>query len=118
MFITLNKTSVQVIQKPHTKPYVLNLPKKKLENSLDFIETGDYFLNKTLIIPVLKSTINKQDLTKPKSSWKAEKTGNCTKQLFTDLKMIFPISTSNRGLHAKYIGCKSMWKFVIPAASS
>ena len=59
-------------------------------SNLECIATGDYFLNKTLIMQTLRSTINKRDLTKLESSWNAENTGNRIKQLLTDWKMIFP----------------------------
>ena len=40
-------------------PDTLSLTGEKVENHLECIDTGDGFLNRTLLIQVLKSTINK-----------------------------------------------------------
>lgn len=79
-----------MIHKLHLKPFVLNLREEKLGNSLECIDTGDYFLNKTLIVQALRSTINKRDLTKPERSWKAENMGKRKKRLLPDWKNNFP----------------------------
>lgn len=57
------KTPVQVIQKPHIKPYILNPIEEKLRKSLERIATGDSFLNKAVMVQALRSTIHKRDLT-------------------------------------------------------
>ena len=54
IFVIPNKTPGQVIQKPHLNPFLLNLTEEKLGNSLEWIDRGDYFLNKTLIVQALR----------------------------------------------------------------
>ena len=65
------------------------------------IGTGDCFLNITPIAQILRATINKWDLLKLKSFYKAKDTVNKTKQKLTDWEDIFTNSTSDRGLISK-----------------
>ena len=46
------------------KPDTLNLIEEIVGNSLEYIFTGDNFLNRTLIAQVLRKTINKWELNK------------------------------------------------------
>jgi hypothetical protein len=56
------------------------------------------FLNKTPIAYALRSTIDKLDLIKLQSFYKAKDTVNRTKRQPTDWEKIFTNSTSNKGL--------------------
>ena len=60
--------------------------------------TGEVFLSRTLIPYALRSRINKWDLIKLQSFFKAKGTVNRTKQQPTDWKKIFTNPTSDRGL--------------------
>jgi hypothetical protein len=63
--------------------------KKKVENNLECVGTGDNFLNKTLRAQAVRSTSNKWDLMKLKSFYKAkDKT---------------PAYRTGKGLHPPYI---------------
>ena len=61
------------------KPTTLNLIGEKVGNILECIGTGDYFLNITPVVRTLRETINKLDLLKLKSSYKAKDMINKTK---------------------------------------
>jgi hypothetical protein len=61
------------------KPDTLNLIEKKVGNSLEHIGTGENFLNRPLRAQVLRSTIEKWNLLKLKSFYKAKDTVNRTK---------------------------------------
>ena len=54
------------IKNLYLKPKKWNLVKESVGNSLKLTDTRDNFLGRTLIVPVLKSTINKWDLMKRK----------------------------------------------------
>jgi hypothetical protein len=41
----------------YIKPDVLNIIEQKMGNSLESIHTGEIFLNKTLLVQVLRSTV-------------------------------------------------------------
>jgi hypothetical protein len=49
----------------------LNLMEEKLGHILEHMGTGDNFLNKTPMAQALRSTIDKWDLMKPQSFYKA-----------------------------------------------
>jgi hypothetical protein len=83
VLITLLKTQVQVNQRQQLKPDTLNLIEKKVGNSLVCIGTGDNFPNRTLTLHTLCSTINKWDLMKLKSFYKAKNTTNLIKRQTT-----------------------------------
>jgi hypothetical protein len=68
MFITLHKTQDQVDLGPQYKIGTPNLIGEKVENSFEFTDTGDNILNRTPMAQALKSTINKWNLMKLKSS--------------------------------------------------
>jgi hypothetical protein len=69
---------------------ILNLREEKVRNSLEPIDTGDNFLNRTSISQALRLTINKQDLRKLKSFFKAKYTINRTKRQLTGWKKNSP----------------------------
>jgi hypothetical protein len=69
-----------------------------VRNSLEIIGIVENFLNRTPIVQVQRSTINKWDLMKLKSSYKAKDTVIKTKQDSSEWEMIFDSSTSDRGL--------------------
>lgn len=62
----------------------VNLLEKKVWNSLELIDIGDNFLNRTLIAQALTSTISKWDPRKWKSYCKAKDTVSVTKRQPTD----------------------------------
>jgi hypothetical protein len=66
--------------------------------NLDNMCTGENFLNRTLIAYALRSRIDKWDLIKLQSFYKAKDTVNRTKQQPTNWEKIFTNPTSNRGL--------------------
>jgi hypothetical protein len=63
----------------HIKPDTLNLTEEKVGKSLEYISTGENFLNRTPIAYALKSRINKWDLIKLQSFCKAKDIVNRTK---------------------------------------
>jgi hypothetical protein len=60
--------------------------------------TGEKFLNRTPMVYALRSRVNKWDLIKLESFYKAKDTLNRTKQQPTDWEKIFTSPTSDRGL--------------------
>ena len=66
------------------KPDTLNLIEEKVGKSLEFMGTGEHFLNRTPMVYALRSTIDKWDLIKLKSFYKAKDTVNKTKWQSTD----------------------------------
>jgi hypothetical protein len=69
-----------------------------VEKSLEYMGTGDMFLNRKPMIYALRSTIEKWDLINLKSFYKVKDTVNRTKWQPTDWKKIFTYAKSNRGL--------------------
>ena len=78
------------------KPDTLNLIEEKVGKSLEFMGTGEHFLNRTPMVYALRSTIDKWDLIKLQSFCKAKDTVNRTK---------LSIGTNRLGkdLHQSYI---------------
>jgi hypothetical protein len=74
---------------------------EKVGNSLQCIDTGEKFLNRSLMTKDLRSTIEKWDLIKLKSFCKTKDTVNRTKQQPADWEKIITNLTSNRGLISK-----------------
>ena len=64
----------------HIKPGMLNLIEEKVVNKLKHIGTGEIFLNRTPMIRVLRSTVDKWDNMKLKRFCKAKDTVNKTEQ--------------------------------------
>jgi hypothetical protein len=58
----------------HIKPETLKLIEKKVRKSLEHMGTGGKFLNRTPMAYALRSSIDKWDLTKLKSPYKAKDT--------------------------------------------
>ena len=75
---TLSNTDLNI------KPDTLKLTEEKMGNSLEHTGTGDNFLNRTPMAQALKTTIDKWDLMKLKSFYKAKDTVNRTKWQPTD----------------------------------
>ena len=63
--------------------------------------TGDHFLNITAVAQTLRATINKWDLLKLRSFYKAKDTVNKTKRQPTEWEMTFTNPTSDSGLFSK-----------------
>jgi hypothetical protein len=80
------------------KPDMLNLIEEKLRKSLEYIGMGENFSNRTPMAQALRSTIEKWDLMKLKSYYKAKDIVNRTKWQPTDWEKIFINPTSDRGL--------------------
>jgi hypothetical protein len=57
--ITMNKTQVQMDQRPQHKTRSLNLIEEKVGNNLERIGTGDNLVNKTPTAQAPRSTMNK-----------------------------------------------------------
>jgi hypothetical protein len=66
--------------------------------SLEYMGTGEKFLNRTPIAYALRSRIDKWDLIKLQSSCKAKDTVSRTKWQPTDFEKIFTNPSSDRGL--------------------
>jgi hypothetical protein len=83
------------------KPDTLNLIEEKAGKSLDLIGITGNFLSRTPVVHALRSTIDKWDLMKLESFYKAQDTVNKTNWQPTDWgkkKKNFTNSTSDRGL--------------------
>jgi hypothetical protein len=62
----------------HIKPDTLNQIEEKVRESLEHVGTGEKFLNRTPMAYALRTRINKWDLIKLESFWKAKDTVNRT----------------------------------------
>ena len=96
------------IQVLHIKPDTLKLIEEKVGKSLEHMNTGESFLNRTLMYYALASRIDKWDLIKLQSFYKAKDNVNRTKKQPTDLKMIFTRPTFDRGIMSNI--CKELKK--------
>ena len=76
----------------------LNLITKEVGNNLQFMETGDYFLNKTPVAQTFRVTINKWDLLKLGGFFKEKDTINKTRRKPTEWEKIFINPLSDREL--------------------
>jgi hypothetical protein len=79
------------IQDLHIKPDTLKLIEEKVGKSLKYLGTGEKFLNRTPMPYALRSRIDKWDLIKFQSFYKAKDTVNRTKWQPTDGKRSFSI---------------------------
>ena len=79
--------------------------------TLEYIDTGDHFLNTTPVAQTLRETINQWDLLKLRSFCKGKDTVNKTKRQSTEWEKIFTNLTSDRGLISKI--CKEFKKLII-----
>ena len=82
----------------HIRPETLKLIEEKVGKSLEDMDTGEKFLNRTAMACVVRSRIDKWDLIKLQSFCKAKDTVNKTKRPPTDLERIFTNPKSDRGL--------------------
>jgi hypothetical protein len=82
----------------HLKPDTLKLIEKKVRKSLEHIDTGENFLNRTPIAYALRSRIDKWNFIKLQSFCKEKDTINRTKRYPTDSQKFFTNPTSDRGL--------------------
>jgi hypothetical protein len=81
------------IKDVNIKLCILNLIEEKVRNSLEYIGTGNNFLNRKPIAQALRSRINKRDLIKLKTIYKAK---NTDKNKMAEYRM-------GKGLHQSYI---------------
>jgi hypothetical protein len=92
------KLKYKWIKELHIKPETLKLIEEKVGKSLEDMGTGEKFMNKTPIACAVRSRIDKWDLIKLQSFWKAKDTVNTTKRPSTDWERIFTNPKSDRGL--------------------
>jgi hypothetical protein len=83
------------------KPDTLNLIEEKVEKSLELIDTGENFMNRTPMAHALRSRIDKWDLIKLESFCNAKDIDNRTNRQPTDWEKVFTNPTSDRGLISK-----------------
>ena len=76
----------------HIKPDTLNLIEEKVGESLKHMGIGGKFLKRTPVVYALRSIIDKRDLIKLQSFFKAKDTVNKTKRPPTDWEKIFTIT--------------------------
>jgi hypothetical protein len=79
-------------------PETLKLIEEKMGESLEDMNKGEIFLNRTAMACAVISRINKWDLIKLQSFCKARDTVNKTKRPPTDWERIFSNPKSDRGL--------------------
>ena len=82
----------------HVKPDTLKLIEKKLGKTLEDIGTGEKFMSRTPIAYALRSRIDKWDLIKLQSFYKAKDNVKRTKWQPSNWERIFTNPTSDRGL--------------------
>ena len=97
-----------MVQRPQRTTRYSKSSRADSENSLELIDTGDNFLNRTPMAQALRSTIDKWDLMKLKSFCKAKPTINKTKQQSTEWGKIFTNPISDRGLSKIYKELKKL----------
>jgi hypothetical protein len=91
------------IKELHIKPETLKLTEEEVGKSLDDMVTREKFLNRTAMASAVRSRIDKWDLRKLQSFYKAKDTVNKTKRPPTDWERIFFYPKSYRGLISIYI---------------
>ena len=74
----MDKSQIQLDQRPQHKPDTLSLIKEKVGNNPEYIGRRD-FLNRTPIVQAAMSSINILNIKKPKLSFKAKDLINRTK---------------------------------------
>jgi hypothetical protein len=82
----------------HIKPETLKFIEERVGKSLKDMGTGDKFLNRTAMACAVRSRIDKWDLIKLQSFYKAKDTVNKTKGPPKDWERIFINPKSDRGL--------------------
>ena len=89
------------IEDLNINPATLNLLEEKVGGTLEWIGTGDCFINIIPVAKTLRSTINKWDILKLRNFCKAKDTVRKTKWQPTWWEKIFNNPTSDRGLISK-----------------
>jgi hypothetical protein len=92
------KVKSKWIKKFHIKPETLKLIEEEVAKSLKDMGTREKFLNSTAMTYAVRSRIDKWDLMKLQSFYKAKDTVNKTKRPPTDWERIFTYAKSDRGL--------------------
>jgi hypothetical protein len=92
------KLKFKWIKKLHIKPETVKLIEEKVGKSLEDMGTGGKFLNRTPMACAVRSRINKWDLIKLQSFYKAKNTVHKTKGPPTEWERIFTNPKSDRGL--------------------
>jgi hypothetical protein len=92
------KVKSKWIKELHIKPETLKLVEEKVGKSLEDMDTGEKFLNRTVMACTVRSRIDKWDLIKLHSFCKAKDTGNKTKRPPTNWERIFNYPKLDRGL--------------------
>jgi hypothetical protein len=88
---TCTKLRSKWIKELHIKPKKLKIIEEKVGKSLEDMGTGEGFLNRTAMTCVVRSRIDKWDLIKLQSFYKAKDTVNKTKRQPTDWEKMLPI---------------------------
>jgi hypothetical protein len=88
------------IKNLHIRQETLKLIEEKVGSTLEDMDTGEDFLNRTAMACTVRSRINKWDLIKLQSFCKAKDTVNKTKTPPKDWERIFTNPKSDRGLIA------------------
>jgi hypothetical protein len=83
------KVKSKWIKELHIKPETLKLIEEKVGKSLEAMDTGEQFLNRTAMSCAVRSRTGKWDLMKLQSFFKAKDTINKTKRPPTDWERIF-----------------------------
>jgi hypothetical protein len=97
-FLSLcTKVKSKWIKELPIKPETVKLVEEKVGKSLEDMDTGENFLNRTAMACAVRSRIDKLDLIKLQSFFKAKDTINKTKRPPTDWDKIFIYPKSNRG---------------------
>jgi hypothetical protein len=95
------KLKHKCIRDLNIKPDTLNLIEQRAGNSFECIDTGENIVNRTQTSLALRSTVNKWDIMKLKSSCRIKDTVRRTKQQSSEWVDISTNSTSDRGLLCK-----------------
>jgi hypothetical protein len=97
------------IKELHIKPETLKLIEEKVRKSLEDMDTGEKFLNRTAMACAVRSRIDKRDLIKLQSFCKAKDTFSKMRRPPTDWERIFTNPKSDRGLISNiYLELKKM----------
>jgi hypothetical protein len=94
----VQKVKSKLIKELHIKPVTLKLIEEKVGKSLKDMGTGEKILNRTAMACAVRSRIDKWDLIKLQSFYKAKDTINKTKRPPTDWERIFTYPKSDGGL--------------------
>jgi hypothetical protein len=92
------KVKSKWIKELHIKPETLKLIEEKAEKSLEEMDTGEKFLNRTAMACAVRLRIDKWDLIKLQSFCKAKDSINKTKRPATDWERIFTYPKLYRAL--------------------